>query len=304
LKKFRSVKKSVRTSEQKTAPAVSGEDAASEALTLGRKLAARREAEGISLEEAAKTLHLRPTLLRELEADDLRSFTHASYARLTILGYARFLRLPESEVRPWLPEIGELATEPHQYLDRYSEAQPAARRIDYVENRNPPKNPLIGLLKLFLVLVVLLLVGYGWIIYINLGRIQPTGATPAPLPPEVEMVGTEPIIESLNVPSPLLDQDSLALDLLNPDGGIGAPSGAALLESDEPVRLQDPSGLADEEETFSLESAPVAEAEEGTPQVGGEAPTILPALPALPALPVEEEAATPITGETGNESTP
>jgi cytoskeleton protein RodZ len=291
LEQFLSVKKSA-SAEESGASSPNGQTS-SEPMTLGRKLSSCREEQGISLEEAAKTLHLRPTLLRELENDDLRSFTHASYARLTILGYARFLRIPQHEVQPWLPEIGELATEPHQYLDQFANPQPAARRIDYVESRSPAKNPLIGLLKLFLVLILLLLIGYGWIFYVNLSRIQPTGTVPAAQAPAPEFVGEDPVLDSLSVPSPLLDQDSLALELHAAETVRETNPGVSLLDSDDPLRLEDAPEFF-EENAVALEGIEEPEAvADDTPaeETATEVPAPPRALPALPALPVNETTA-------------
>ena len=64
--------------------------------TVGARLRAAREQQGLSLEEVAERLKLRINLLQRIEKDDYHGMTHAVYLRGYLLSYARLLGLPAS----------------------------------------------------------------------------------------------------------------------------------------------------------------------------------------------------------------
>jgi cytoskeletal protein RodZ len=200
--------------------------------TIGERFRAAREKQGWEIEDVSRMLRLRPTILREIENDDLGSFTHASYARLSLLGYARLLGIPEEEVRAWLPAKGDLSSGEFTYLDRLQNPEPAARREDFAEQRLPKRSPLETLLKVTAVVVLLLGAVYAYIIWHNLGRLQGGGTeAPAevtqpviPFPPPVIVLESagETITETpfqltpQDSPTPFIEQDALALELQIP----------------------------------------------------------------------------------------
>jgi len=238
--------------------------------TLGRKFSTAREAQGMTVEDVAKILRLRPGLVREMEEDDLQSFTHASYARLSMLDYGRLLRLSEEEIRPWLPEIGPPSTAEHTYLDHYSDPRAATRRQELAAQSRSGGNPVSGLLRI--VGLVLLLIAIAWIyIFIqNLQRIRATEESrlPQPVPEQSRVVEEEPVLEPTAGPSAFLDEEIRESSLHDPMQGE---------ELDlEPSWLEDDRGLLD---GLRREFPPVSLDEDGEMRV----------LPALPVEPQEDE---------------
>ena len=59
--------------------------------TLGSLLKAGREARGLTIEEAAKLLHLRPQIVRDLEQDNFSNIASSTYVRGYVKNYARLL---------------------------------------------------------------------------------------------------------------------------------------------------------------------------------------------------------------------
>lgn len=197
--------------------------------TLGARFVAARTALGWTVEDAAQVLRMRPGLVRDLEANNLQNFSHPSYARLSLLGYARLLRLPLDEVRPWLPDPGSPGERDYQYLEQFDDPKPAARREEVLEQAKAAR-PLFGLLQIIVFLVVVGLLVYGYIFVLNLNRIGPAGGPPHP-PMETEeaaessaqaagtpvSTGIEVPVEAVGVVSPALDAEYLQVDLLNPE---------------------------------------------------------------------------------------
>lgn len=84
--------------------------------TLGQLLRETRERRGLPLEQVARDTRIRVSRLREIESDDFSHFSHSSYVRMFLIDYARYLGIPEKEIRPLLPERGEFGSEGYQYL--------------------------------------------------------------------------------------------------------------------------------------------------------------------------------------------
>lgn len=59
--------------------------------TLGALLKAGREARGLTIEEAAKLLHLRPQIVSDLEQDNFSNIASSTYVRGYVKNYARLL---------------------------------------------------------------------------------------------------------------------------------------------------------------------------------------------------------------------
>jgi len=241
--------------------------------TLGTILREAREAHGWSTEEVSRMLRVRPVILREVENDDLGSFSHASYARMSILGYARLLGLPEEDIRSWLPAKGAITSGEFTYLDRLQNPEPAARRQDFAEQRIPQPNPVILVLKIMAVLLLLGAASYAYFFWHNLGRLQTADGTArenliAPTPnPVVGDTSQSITIESgptdfsessfrlkpRDAPTPFLEQDALALDLqITP-----APPPPALPPGDEQLPLPDPTSNPEIRPALPVEAGPV-----------------------------------------------
>ncbi|WKE64661.1 DUF4115 domain-containing protein [Gallaecimonas kandeliae] len=69
-----------------------------ETLSAGQRLRQAREARGWSVEEVAKRLNLRLSVVEQLENDDYDRNSPATYTKGYIRAYCRLLDLPESEV--------------------------------------------------------------------------------------------------------------------------------------------------------------------------------------------------------------
>ena len=96
--------------------------------TVGARLRAAREQQGLSLAEVADRLKLRVNLLQRIENDDYHGMTHAVYLRGYLLSYTRLLGLPAEladEVKasaaeqPPLVSTGTISRSRY-LLDRYS----------------------------------------------------------------------------------------------------------------------------------------------------------------------------------------
>ena len=61
---------------------------------IGARLSERRQKLGIQLEKAAKDIRVSVSRLSQIEADDFSSFAHPTYARLFLVDYANYLRVP------------------------------------------------------------------------------------------------------------------------------------------------------------------------------------------------------------------
>lgn len=226
--------------------------------------------QGLTVEEVSKILKMRVSLIREVEGDDLRGFSHASYARLSLLAYGRFLRVPEEEILPWLPQVRDLDVEGHDYLNHMTDAMPEEAKA---RAQNPGGNGLRNRrssvqiwLWFFGIVLILLLAWYAIVLIRKLERISPSGTVPAVVEEEVIALETE-VSEAPEVVERTDSQRS---------GETTVP----------------------EIETATVvETAP--EAETGNPaQESTISPTqtILPALPVEPATPVEStEQSTPGT---------
>lgn len=186
------------------------------AKTVGTLFSTEREAQNLTVEEVAKILCLRPAVIRALEQDDLSSFNHASYARLTLLGYARLLQIPASNIQQWLPEVGNLSSNEHRYLDHY--ANTAEQPQEFSDMRKSAINPFAALFKITIIILIILILAYGYLFYINLGRIK-TGINPVPITkptaPSETSNSTSPNVPSITPPNN--EQDTKLLENPAPD---------------------------------------------------------------------------------------
>lgn len=249
------------TQPRPTEPQISAFD---QPATLGAIFAAARQRAGLTVDEAARILRLRPTVLREIENDDLRSFDHATYARMTLLSYARLLRLPEETVRPWLPKPSSFSTSDFGYLNRLVENLPEkTETVTPEESARPQSSSLGNTLRVFFALCLLIGLAYGYLLWRNLGRLQTTGNATQSAVPQVQPEATSV------APSP-------------------QPAQPAQAPANQELPASPSTDLTPVTSSPEPQSQPLSEPPEAAP-TPAEAPT--PTLPIRPALPVETPAA-------------
>ncbi len=153
------------------------------ALSIGVLLSTERENKGIPIERAAKETRMRAQRIRDMENDDLSSFTNPSYARMFIVAYAKYLGLPMDKVRELLPDPGEVASEGYAYT-RYTQSDLPPLRPDLV-NRSKRGRLLPTVVG---IVAVLVLAALGFLLYtvaINVTRLREDqakkDATPVPV---------------------------------------------------------------------------------------------------------------------------
>lgn len=81
------------SSEEQEAPATE---------SLGQILKAAREAKGMSVADVATALHLRPSVVKDLEADDFSNISSATYIRGYIKNFARIVEADKQKVEACL----------------------------------------------------------------------------------------------------------------------------------------------------------------------------------------------------------
>ena len=104
-------------------------------LSLGGRLCAARERQGLPVEKAARETRVRAQRLRELEADDYSNFPHPSYARMFLMDYSKYLGIPFAEIRASLPETGQCGAGGYQYLDQLSGENGPAPVVNRIKPR-------------------------------------------------------------------------------------------------------------------------------------------------------------------------
>lgn len=134
--------------------------------SLGGMLAFARESRGIPIEQAARETRIRVGRLREIEADNLDRLS-PGYTRLFVLDYARYLQVPETAIRPFLPQVNAFGVQGCGYLRRASDV---ARKI-LRASKAPPRRSRV----LFVACAILLLAAGGfqtWVLWKKLDRIR------------------------------------------------------------------------------------------------------------------------------------
>lgn len=100
---------------------------------IGEKFQKAREARNLTLEEAARMTKIRPSKLKEIEAEDFSNFPSLAYAKGFLLIYGKFLNV---DVTPYLEAF---ETSEHMTVDGYSYLQdnpaPKPRRTEVVPRR-------------------------------------------------------------------------------------------------------------------------------------------------------------------------
>ena len=79
---------------------------------LGSLLKEAREAQGISVEQVAEQLHLRPSILSDIEADDYSNIASSTYVKGYVKNYARIVGLDREVVDAALAQCFPVASSP------------------------------------------------------------------------------------------------------------------------------------------------------------------------------------------------
>lgn len=154
--------------------------------SAGKKLSTARLARGLSIDEAAHATKMRPDKIVALENDDFTRFGSPAYAKGFLLIYSRFLRVDVSEqLREFDGMENRVNVSEYQYLTNVDVPAPdkGNERIPMraLERRRQP-----SIVPLLVFVVLLLMAGLGYYVYINAQRLQPTkssvqSATPVPV---------------------------------------------------------------------------------------------------------------------------
>jgi len=159
--------------------------------TIGAMLSAKREQLGIAIERAAKESRIRAQRLREIEEDDFSQLSNASYARMFVIAYAKYLGIPREDLDAFLPEQGVASSDDYQYIRATATVLPTIR----YEPKSPPspkKRLVITVVSTVLIVALVLAGGVITYLAINLPRI--TTALEESKPEPVVVVPTPPVL--------------------------------------------------------------------------------------------------------------
>ena len=136
-------------------------------IEIGETLREAREANGVSIEEAAEDLKIRPTQLKNLEDGNIEEFNDIFYVKYFVRDYAKYLGLDGEKI---LDEFNEFLFERTSRipLDKIKEATEQAKE----ENENKVTSPYTVIRKknnffsskLFYGIIVILILVVGFII--------------------------------------------------------------------------------------------------------------------------------------------
>lgn len=172
---------------------------------IGARLSARRQKLGIQLEKAAKDIRVSVSRLSQIESDDFSSFAHPTYARLFLVDYANYLRVPLEEIRDYLPGSKKLGTSDNRYL----EVLLARQTFLHGDQFKSLRRLLFGVGAGLLVLILIGLGIYFWKTWKKLERVQPAAASPAatpvatPRPIASPTAKPRPSITPASIPEPI-----------------------------------------------------------------------------------------------------
>ena len=172
---------------------------------IGARLSARRQKLGIQLEKAAKDIRVSVSRLSQIESDDFSSFAHPTYARLFLVDYANYLRVPLEEIRDYLPGSKKLGTSDNRYL----EVLLARQTFLHGDQFKSLRRLLFGVGAGLLVLILIGLGIYFWKTWKKFERVQPVATSPAatpgatPRPIASPTAKPRPSITPASIPEPI-----------------------------------------------------------------------------------------------------
>jgi len=136
---------------------------------IGEKLREARESHGVSIEEAAEDLKIRPTQLKNLEEGNISEFKDIFYVKFFVKDYAKYLGLDGDKI---LDDFNEFLFDYTSRipLDKIKEAtQEKKEEVNKVVSpyTMPQKKNFIKSYKIVYVIVVLILIIIGYLIISN-----------------------------------------------------------------------------------------------------------------------------------------
>lgn len=139
----------------------SGSHATMSDYSAGNRLSSARIERGLTIDEAAHAVKMRPDKIVALENDDFTRFGSPAYARGFLMIYSRFLGVDVSDqLREFEMADARVNVEEYQYLNHAPEPEKEERAPAYsIERRRPPS---VWPLVTFMVISVVVAGGY-WI---------------------------------------------------------------------------------------------------------------------------------------------
>lgn len=154
---------------------------------IGARLAARRQKLGIPIDKAAKDIRMPLSRLRSLETDDFSGFPHPTYARLYLIDYANYLKIPLEDIQDYLPSNQKLGAADNGYLEVMLSKQNFMQSEQFKSLRR-----LLKFVGAGLAVILLIAAGvYFWRGWKNIERVQPAPEAVAPTLPEIPEETTE-----------------------------------------------------------------------------------------------------------------
>lgn len=140
---------------------------------IGEKLREARESHGVSIEEAAEDLKIRPSQLKNLEEGNIKEFKDIFYVKFFVRDYAKYLGL----------DGGKILDDFNEFLFDYTSRIPLDKIKEAKENKEEPKKIVspytvtpkkgfyISNKIIYIVLVVLAIL----IVYLIASNLKPNG---------------------------------------------------------------------------------------------------------------------------------
>lgn len=185
-------------------------------VTLGTLLKNGREKMGLSLQDAAVKLHLRPRVIEEIEADNFANIASPTYARGYVKNYARMVNADTALIEACLlRQVPVVAEPPMQSFSRKTTYQASDKRLTW--------------LSIFIVIVLLGLLVVWWMqkstLLTTVDLSQPTAeevaAVNQTLPGDVLLTETDASQQltdiaangSMSIDGPIKDTDASTIDV-------------------------------------------------------------------------------------------
>lgn len=199
-------------------------------LTVGKKLQQARQQKRLSIEEASRSTKIRPDRISDLEQDDFTHFPNLTYAKGFLLIYAKYLGVDVSEFASSFENTSQVSINNYEYLNNASTA--AAEVVHHhVPSAAPSSSKLVVAV---LALVVILVLGAGFIMFLNVTakRLAPAAKTESASPPPGAAGAAPQPTPTPVIPSHIAESDLNALQsgipASTPNPGVNSPPGTPL----------------------------------------------------------------------------
>ncbi|WP_404376820.1 RodZ domain-containing protein [Vreelandella aquamarina] len=240
---------------------------ASSTATPGELLSRQREALGVSLNDAARALNLRPAVVDGLEKDNYEEIPVAAYRRGYLRAYAKYLGMDE-----------RLVLEAYQARHGNSDAE---RKVTPVTVTKPPSKMGAWLFKMVTLLVIIGLIAVTVAWWQSRGGSEPPSIGTSPSFEENEAPNSEP--EPTPEPAPVVTPEPADTEELTNDSANNEPAGSVSGDSTAPAAAND-APTATEEEAPATQVVEADAATEVTEAPAEEVAETEPAATATPNL--------------------